>query len=163
MNRLLINMVGITCRSVLVRKLQGKAAMVEEWRLQTNPVQSYQLACSACGRSYDDDGYCLRCDEENEEAFLRTRYRLGRFLVNDEVSSRVWRGNVGIPRSTTASCTRACGHAGSWRNALVCRPALPTALTSLHGRASSLPIMSRYVALASQYIRYGSRPLATFR
>jgi cysteate synthase len=49
-------------------------------------VRSYQLVCPACGKSYNDDGYRLQCDDDHEEAILRTRYRSENFDVNDQVS-----------------------------------------------------------------------------
>ncbi len=60
--------------------------MVEECRPQPSPSRSYQLVCAACGKAYDDDGYRLRCDGEHEEAILRTRYPVGRFVPNGQVS-----------------------------------------------------------------------------
>ncbi len=59
--------------------------MVEECR-RPSPGGSHQLVCAACGKAYDDDGYRLRCDGEHEEAILRTRYPVGRFAPNSQVS-----------------------------------------------------------------------------
>lgn len=57
-----------------------------ERQLQPSPMRSYQLVCSACGKSYNDDGYRLQCDDDHEEAILRTRYRSENFQVNGQVS-----------------------------------------------------------------------------
>ncbi|WP_231990847.1 cysteate synthase [Mycobacterium sp. 852002-30065_SCH5024008] len=60
--------------------------MVEEHVPRTSPGASYELVCTACGDTYVDDGYRLRCDREHEDAVLTTRYPNGRFVQNGQAS-----------------------------------------------------------------------------
>ncbi|WP_369830327.1 cysteate synthase [Mycobacterium sp. E342] len=60
--------------------------MVEEHQTRTSRDTSHKLVCTACGKSYDDDGYRLRCDGEHEDAVLTTRYPMGRFVQNAQAS-----------------------------------------------------------------------------
>jgi cysteate synthase len=43
------------------------------------PLRHYTLACSYCGRRYDDDGLILDCSADHEPALLRTQYDDGGF------------------------------------------------------------------------------------